>query len=137
DPGVFDDHQVSIDWGDGSSREVVSVLHDGFNSSHSLSLHHFYLDDQTTGPDSYSITIEVVDDDEPLNPSTASLAVNVNNVAPTALALSLNHTTIAEGGSVMLGGSFADPGTRDTHRVTIAWGDGTTDTVDLAAGMLV
>src|SRR5437763_5726198 len=33
-------------------------------------------------------------------------------------------------------GSFADPGTRDTHTAVISWGDGTSSTVNIAAGVL-
>jgi hypothetical protein len=57
-----------------------------------------------------------------------SLEVTVNNVAPSALGLSLSAPTINENGSVTLSGSFTDPGTLDTHTVVINWGDGSPNT---------
>jgi PKD repeat protein len=66
----------------------------------------------------------------------ADLAVAVNNVAPSKIALTLTPGTINEGGSTSLSGTFSDPGVLDTHTVGIAWGDGTTDTLNLAAGVL-
>lgn len=51
--------------------------------------------------------------------------------------LSLNFTSIDEGGSVTLTGSFADPDFTQTHSVTITWGDGSPDTtINLGAGVL-
>src|SRR6185295_17974231 len=48
---------------------------------------------------------------------------------------SLTASTINENGSTTLNGSFTDLGTLDTHVVTINWGDGSTQTVNLAAGV--
>src|SRR5512135_444549 len=44
------------------------------------------------------------------------------------LTLTLSAVSISEGGTVALGGMFADPGTRDTHTVMIDWGDGSAPT---------
>src|SRR5262249_33385965 len=53
------------------------------------------------------------------------------------VALTLSAASIKEGSSVILGGSFTDPGTLDTHTVVISWGDGSANTtVNLAAGVL-
>lgn len=63
----------------------------------------------------------------------ASANVTVNNVVP--LGLSLNASAMDGNGTAMLTGTFTDPGTADTHTVTINWGDGSPDTVlSLAAG---
>jgi hypothetical protein len=43
---------------------------------------------------------------------------------------------VDEGGVLTLSGGFADPNAADTHTVTITWGDGTSSTLDLAAGAL-
>ncbi len=50
-------------------------------------------------------------------------------VFQTQTGLSLSATTLPEGGSTTLTGSFTDPGFVDTHTVTINWGDGTPATV--------
>jgi len=51
------------------------------------------------------------------------------------LTLTLSAVSISEGGTVALGGMFADPGTLDTHTVMIDWGDGSAPTtVNLTAG---
>src|SRR5262249_10146859 len=61
----------------------------------------------------------------------------VNNVAPSNVTLSRSATVINEGSSLTLGGSFADPGTLDTHSAVISWGDGSANTtVNLPAGVL-
>ena len=62
--------------------------------------------------------------------------MEVDNVAPSALTLNLASSAINVGGTASLSGGFADPGTLDSHTVTIAWGDGATGTVNLAAGVL-
>src|SRR5262249_29669586 len=71
---------------------------------------------------------------------TATAQVNVNNVAPALSNLTLSATTISENDAVTLNGTFTDPGTLDTHTVTIDWGDSggipDTDTLQLAAGVL-
>ncbi len=68
--------------------------------------------------------------------SPATTNVTVHNVAPSNLALNLSAATIGENGSTTLSGTFADPGTLDTHTVTINWGDGSPNTVlSLAAGV--
>src|SRR5439155_21458978 len=84
---------------------------------------------------SYTIGMTVTDKDG--GSASGSTSVQVKNVAPTNLALTRSATSINEGGSVSLGGSFTDPGTLDTHTVVINWGDGSTNTtVNLAASVL-
>lgn len=75
------------------------------------------------------------------NPSalcgTDSAVVTVNNVAPAVATPTLSAATINEDQTVTLSGSFADPGTLDSHSVVIRWGDGSPDTtIPLAAGTL-
>jgi hypothetical protein len=67
----------------------------------------------------------------------APLSITVNNVAPSNVDVSLSATTIDENDSITLSGTFFDPGTLDTHTVTINWGDGSPNTeLNLAAGVL-
>jgi hypothetical protein len=71
----------------------------------------------------------------------------IDNVTPSDITLALKTDSngddnnfsnpVNEGQSVTLICTFADPGTLDTHVVTIEWGDDTDDTViELAAGVL-
>src|SRR5262249_18849571 len=63
--------------------------------------------------------------------------VTVNNVAPSNLVITPSLTNFNEGTTITLSGSFVDPGTLDTHTVTINWNDGSANTVlNLAAGVL-
>src|SRR5262249_29403539 len=68
--------------------------------------------------------------------TTANTSVPVLNVAPSNLNLALTAATISQNGSTSLGGTFADPGTLDSHAVTIDWGDGTSSSLNLSAGVL-
>ncbi len=65
---------------------------------------------------------------------TTTFNLLVNNVAPNTIVLSSG--SIDENGLFVLNGTFADPGTVDTHTVVIRWGDGSDDTtLTLAAGV--
>jgi hypothetical protein len=58
------------------------------------------------------------------------------NAPPSDLTLSTSAASLNEGGTLTLKGGFADANTSDTHAVTIDWGDGTSSTLELAAGAL-
>jgi streptogramin lyase len=132
DPGVLDMHTVVITWGDGWGTALnlsAGVLVFGGVS-------HQYLDNPTGLPSgSFMISVTVTDKDGAS--SSASTSVQVNNVAPANVQISLSAATINENQSITLGGSFTDPGTLDTHTVSINWGDGSANTTfNLAAGVL-
>ncbi|MEA2165345.1 MAG: large repetitive protein [Thermoanaerobaculia bacterium] len=81
----------------------------------------------------YTVSLTVTD----TNGATGSDAKtdNVTNVAPTITSANLSSASIDENGSVTVSGTFTDPGTADTHTVTIIWGDGSANSsVSLAAG---
>jgi len=89
------------------------------------------------GSDSFSYTVS----DGNGGFATASVSVTVNEVTGgnhppeiTTSDLTLSATTINEGGSITLGGSFRDEDVGQTHTVLITWGDGTNSTLNLAAG---
>jgi len=131
DPGVLDTHTVAINWGDGGSSTVNLAA--GVLTFSGVA--HQYLDNPSGAPDgSYTISVTVTDKDG--GSTSATTSVQVDNVAPSNLNLSLSATTINEGSSTSLGGSFVDPGALDTHTVVINWGDGGSSTVNLAAGVL-
>jgi len=56
----------------------------------------------------------------------------VTNAAPRLNDLHLDAAAIDAGGTVTLSGSYNDLGPADAHAVTINWGDGTTETLNLA-----
>src|SRR5260370_14042774 len=51
-----------------------------------------------------------------------------HNVAPANLNLGFANSTINEGDTATLNGTFTDPGVLDTHTVVISWGDGSANT---------
>jgi len=114
---------LAVDWGDGS----VSLL----AAQASFSAGHQYLDDEptATAQDTYTVTVTPVSGGD-----EGSATLDVNNVAPVISSLTVSSATIDEGGTVTLSGTFTDPGTLDTHTVVIAWDDGQSTTIDLAAG---
>jgi hypothetical protein len=130
DPGTLDTHTVVVNWGDGSSpvslNLAAGVLAFG-------GITHQYLDNPPGGAPGYTISVTVSDEDGGSASTTTS--VQVVNVAPSNLALALSSATINENASTSLSGSFADPGTLDTHTVVVNWGDGGSSTVNLAAGV--
>lgn len=126
DVSSLDTHEVTIDWGDGTrSPALVDAASGSFSADHQ------YLDDTPSGTttDPFTISATVSDDDG--GSVTATTSVTVNNLAPSVGTLTLDAASIDEGGSVTVGGTFADIGVSDTHVVTIEWGDGTTSQADV------
>ncbi|MCI0641905.1 MAG: PKD domain-containing protein [Gemmataceae bacterium] len=103
---------------------------DGTTSSPSSSptINHTYADNGT-----YTATLSVTDFFGLVGTDTA--LVTVNNAAPSSLNLTRSAASIDENNTLTLNGSFADPGTLDTHSVVIQWGDGTSTTLNLAANV--
>ena len=129
EPGILDEHELFVDWGDGQSQ----VIHLPAGQT-TASLAHTYVDDNPTGTpqDTYSILVEVTDDD--LGYSVADAVVEVRNVPP-AIALTLSQAVIQEGDDVLLTGTIQDPGVEDSFSVLIDWG-GTqgSETLEVAGG---
>ena len=128
DPGTLDNHQVEIDWGDGTVETVSLAV-----GVRSLAKAHQYFDDNPTGTasDNYSVKVRVIDDD--LGVAEASRTVTVANVAPSNLQID-PIAPIDENGVAVLKLTFDDPGTLDSHTVEVDWGDGTVETIAVAAG---
>ena len=63
--------------------------------------------------------------------TTAETTVSVANVAPALTALVAPMDPVAVGSTAQVEVSFTDPGTLDTHTVTVAWGDGTSSAAAL------
>jgi len=141
DPGSQDHHTLKVEWGDGSQPETIELA----AGARSFSASHQYLDNPS-GSASYTVKARVEDDDTGFDEATA--AANVANVAPSGIRVEAadviadtrggTGTTVREGAFVSYTVSFADPGTLDTHHVSVDWGDGSeaTQLDDLDAGVL-
>ena len=132
-------HTVTINWGDGTTSSLsLPAGATTFNPSHQ------YLDNpagQPAGSDSIQVTVAqpaiVFAGHTFPGPSTSgTTSIQVDNVAPSQVTLIPIATKVAVGGTFSVSGSFADPGTLDSHAVDINWGDGSGDTyLSLAAGV--
>ena len=116
-------HDLNIDWGDGSARTVV---HANATQSFAVASHNYRDDNPTaTASDLYNIHV-TLSDDGGLSDSS-STQVTVSNLAPAIGALASDATfanPAAEGQTIKILASFTDPGTLDSHRATVDWGDG-------------
>ncbi|MGE5376114.1 MAG: Ig-like domain-containing protein [Bacteroidota bacterium] len=118
DPGTDIVSSYIVHWGDGSS--------DTYSNSGTKS--HNYAD----GPNSYKVTVDLVDEDGMFTDRATALSITVNNIKPTPQIDSLignSGAACVAGNIVKLDFSFTDPGVNDaTWSVDIDWGDGSTHT---------
>ncbi|MEX0641713.1 MAG: hypothetical protein WD468_03380 [Pirellulales bacterium] len=121
DVGTLDAHTVVIDWGDGTTSN--SALTPGDFSSFvdstggvvgSFAANHKYVADGE-----FTITIQLIDDDG--GQATQVVTLVVHNVAPQVVVA--QPGIINENQSVMLTGTYTDPGLHDEHVATIEWDD--------------
>jgi hypothetical protein len=132
DPGTLDTHTLLVNWGDGTSSEVSLAA-----DAESFSLMHKYVDDNPTGTvqDTHVIGITITDKDT--GKDTDSTSSLVRNLAPTDLSLDSaswaggtatrdtdGNLVVPEGTAVTFSGTFRDPGTADTHLISIYWNGG-------------
>jgi hypothetical protein len=114
DPGDDTVTNYHVDWGDGSSDDYAT---NGVKT-------HTYAD----GPNSWSITVDLTDEDGTFNDAADDLQVQVDNVKPAPVIDSLSGTGVTAcvaGNTVTLGFSWTDPaGTNDLYDYSINWGDG-------------
>lgn len=92
--------------------------------------------DAVEGPATDEVTLTVYDRVEQL-PDSDTASIEVLNVAPTVTAYDV--APIDEGEHAVVSATFTDPGTLDTHTVTVDWGDGNgpeaVSAGDLASGI--
>lgn len=85
-----------------------------------------------TPDDNGTFVISLTATDKDGGVSTAATAtVNATNVAPSNVAIVFTPASINENDTVMLSGTFTDPGVLDNATVVISWGDGSMDTTVL------
>jgi PKD repeat protein len=122
DPGAYDTHTATWDWGDGfSSPGSVSEENVPPNSTGTATGSHTFSDDGT-----YKVVLTVQDDEGAID--VISSNVSVNNVAPTIDPLS-SYTT-DENSPVTLTAQATDPGSDDLT-FTWNWGDGSSDVITI------
>lgn len=145
DPGLGDDHDVVIDWGDGSADTRLDLE----RGARTFAADHKYIDDNPTNTASDDYTVTVTLDDDDLGSVSSTSDITVENVEPTftttdvkdAVESATGKMTVSydEKNTVSFEASFEDPGTRDTYEVLIDWGQGWSDanrfqTQELAMG---
>lgn len=120
---------VTLDWGDGTSETVTFAP-----GTQSASRTHTYDDDDPTGTtwDVYVVRAT----DQAAGGSSHFDPVVVRNVAPGALAVTLDETGINEDHVVELTVAWDDPGA-DTFEVRIDWGDGSVEFVETVATQVI
>lgn len=99
------------------------------SSSDSPTISHTWNDDQEV-----TVTVEVSDGEFV---STAQASVTVSNVAPSITSMSLGSSSIDEGQSVTVSGSFDDPAlgsSTETFSGSATWSDGTTTPLTVGSG---
>jgi Ca2+-binding RTX toxin-like protein/6-phosphogluconolactonase (cycloisomerase 2 family)/PKD repeat protein len=115
DAGALDTHSATIDWGDGTPGETVTVD----QAARSVFGSHQYGDNGD-----YTASLTVTDNGG--SATTGSFVVHVNNVVP---ACEIDGDSIAVEGSsyVVTIGSVIDPGSDTVSVYAVDWGDGTLD----------
>jgi PKD repeat protein len=108
----------------GQTHTIEWSLGDGATASGTLTPTHTYADNPqgAFGSGVYTVVLTVTDSQGGVGYDT--LAVTVNNVAPSVQA-GPDQTTI-KGTAVSFSGAFTDPGAADTHTIQWNWGDGAT-----------
>ena len=121
DAGVLDTHTGTVDYGDGSGPQPLSLTPTGPGTG-TFDLSHQYLDDDpsNTSQDDYVITVTITDDDGGVG--TDTMIVTVSNLDPTIEAGA--DSVVNEGDTFVREVSFDDVGTLDTHSVTADFGEG-------------
>jgi PKD repeat protein len=118
DADTSDTHTATVDWGDGSHVEDVSVQE--ANGTGILAASHRYADNGV-----HTVSATVVDDSQ--RSGSGSFQVTIQNVAPQLI--NVTGDTIDENGVAAVTASVNDPGTADTFSVDVNWQDGAADTV--------
>ncbi len=126
DLGLNDTHILTVDWGDGSApeRAVLAIGQTTFE------LTHVYGQDslgQSAG--AYAVKLSLADNGSLLASATPVLLQTVSNAAPEITALSASKSVIDQGEAVTIRGRVADTGALDALRVSLAFGDGTTQQI--------
>jgi len=128
DAGTLDTHSCSFSWGD--TQTGAGSLTEAHGSGSCAASHSY------TTPGVYTVSVTVTDKDGD-SATNSTLKVTVVNTLPSSLSVAATPTSINEGGTTTVNGSFTDPDNGDTHTVVVDWGDGSSKaSLSLAAGVL-
>jgi Ca2+-binding RTX toxin-like protein len=120
DPGTLDSFVLTVNWGDPLSP-LDDETYQFPAGTTEFTLTHQYWNDNPSGTSSDRYTIGLTIADSAPESTGSSVAVDVNNVAPT---VTLNEiAAIDENGMATLTCSLTDIGLADTHVLTIDWDD--------------
>jgi uncharacterized delta-60 repeat protein len=106
---------ATVDYGDGTATKSLSL------SGTNFSLSHLYKDNGT-----YTVTVNVTDNQGATGTKTAT--ITVNNVVPTVGTITVSPNPLQVNSAITASANFTDPGVLDTHTATWNWGDGNTTT---------
>lgn len=118
DPDATDQHALLIGWGDGSTERFTLPVGD----------RSFSLQKSIAYPENYTDLFISVELSDGLFFVNKFLTLTVSNAAPSVTSFSLSPAEVDLGQTVTATGGFDDPGTADTHTVTVDWGDRSTPT---------
>jgi hypothetical protein len=122
DPGERDTHTVTVNWGDGQPASRVNLE----AGRRRVEFSHRYIQDGT-----FSIRPVITDDD---GGSVETVMQRfVANVAP-KLTATVERASIVAGQRVYLQGRASDAGVMDKKTLTVDWGVGSPQTVELGPG---
>ncbi|MCA9195386.1 MAG: hypothetical protein KDB03_26625, partial [Planctomycetales bacterium] len=132
DPGLQDQFDVTIDWGDGSPVTTLNAVFGSFQ------IDHVFMDDVPSGTasDQLNIVVMAIDLADSTSKGLAQETVSVTNISP-----QLNTIDIGDAGNsetpasvnqpINLTGFFTEQGQDDVVVSWINWGDGNTTSGDL------
>ena len=134
---------VLVNYGDGSPEESIAYSSEPIVSGNGFgkfgdgtngydTVYRFQLRHQYERASAYVVTARVIDNASAVGTDTAVLTGPNHAPEIGENLLSLTPSRINEGGSVTLVGRFTDSSIRDTHTVSVDWGDGaiTPGTID-------
>jgi hypothetical protein len=110
DPGEYDYHRVIVDWGDGSAPTSYQPT----VGAREFDVTHRYADEGN-----YTVKVTVNDG---IAEDSRVTSASVTNVAPSQIGMRPMSNAVV-GTQVGHRITFTDPGERDTHTVTVNWGD--------------
>jgi hypothetical protein len=138
DPSSKTDYTLTVDWGDGPNGTADIVTYTLAPNTQHFDVAHPY-----AAPGAYDVTVSVMDQYGEPNPPTignqaeATATVNVDVMNPVLETLTVQPPSIFEQQTVIVSGTYTDPGTVDANVVTIDWGDGTSSRSDQLGSTIV
>ncbi len=125
DPGTLDTHLADVRWRDGSPSDAVTVLEAPFGPPGSTAGLTGFLDPPPHAyPDDGTYVARICVSDDEGSRGCRGVEVTVLNADPVVTAPPAVVGT-PEGSAVQLAAAaVTDPGVRDRHTATVAWGDG-------------